>query len=329
MRIFFVIIVSVLTLKISMAQELLAASSSMDTPGFDLGEPIINRSYVERGKARLNNQDNYKKSCRDDIKSAHQRIKALQAQLEKSIASLRQGPSSFFSAENQEEGTSYAQLYSSTDQLFKKLILGLNDATIYCELGLNYFRNSSWLLFKVTQLQPLQASIQSITEMLPTAREQFEACTRPRQSVSATTTLSNIPTPATLQMDFDEIGPAPSPYFFMRRANAPLLAQEEERWQQAPVESDQSEELEPATETELKERKAKLASYRTPLSEREDPENCSICITDFCENTECICELPCKHTFHTDCMLGWAGNKIGNSCPECRESYMLTEASAP
>jgi len=44
-------------------------------------------------------------------------------------------------------------------------------------------------------------------------------------------------------------------------------------------------------------------------------EACSICQDDFAEGDDWI-QMPCKHFFHTDCLMPWL--KEHNSCPTCR-----------
>ncbi len=44
-------------------------------------------------------------------------------------------------------------------------------------------------------------------------------------------------------------------------------------------------------------------------------ETCPICMNDM---TEYICQLPCKHSFHSPCILYWAAQNK-STCPICRQ----------
>jgi hypothetical protein len=45
-------------------------------------------------------------------------------------------------------------------------------------------------------------------------------------------------------------------------------------------------------------------------------KTCSICLSDVLEG-EKIIRMPCKHTFHTHCIVEWL--RLDSSCPLCRE----------
>ena len=46
---------------------------------------------------------------------------------------------------------------------------------------------------------------------------------------------------------------------------------------------------------------------------------CPICMCDMMSS--CICELQCKHIFHTECIFKWVSENK-NSCPICRVQFM-------
>jgi len=51
------------------------------------------------------------------------------------------------------------------------------------------------------------------------------------------------------------------------------------------------------------------------LRKNSNCENCSVCKDDF-ELEQEIVNLPCKHSFHEDCLTPWLTER--NSCPTCR-----------
>ena len=60
--------------------------------------------------------------------------------------------------------------------------------------------------------------------------------------------------------------------------------------------------------------KDKLKVYK--LSENKE-EICSVCMSDM-NTDEHVCELPCKHTFHDDCIQPWL-QQYNYKCPICRK----------
>lgn len=52
------------------------------------------------------------------------------------------------------------------------------------------------------------------------------------------------------------------------------------------------------------------------LLERDGDFTCAICHDDLVHTNQVICQLPCLHYFHDDCVLPWLRDK--NSCPNCR-----------
>jgi len=60
--------------------------------------------------------------------------------------------------------------------------------------------------------------------------------------------------------------------------------------------------------------KDKLTVYK--LIEKKE-EKCSICMSDL-NIDEQVCDLPCKHTFHDECIQPWLSN-YNYKCPICRK----------
>jgi E3 ubiquitin-protein ligase RNF115/126 len=58
----------------------------------------------------------------------------------------------------------------------------------------------------------------------------------------------------------------------------------------------------------------KLKVYR--LIEKKE-EKCSICMCDINIDEE-VCDLPCTHTFHNECIQPWLKN-YNYKCPVCRK----------
>ena len=60
--------------------------------------------------------------------------------------------------------------------------------------------------------------------------------------------------------------------------------------------------------------------FRTYRGDREDPDDCSICLDTLTVGDE-ILLLPCNHVFHKNCMNEWL--KEGRAvCPVCRQGIM-------
>ena len=58
----------------------------------------------------------------------------------------------------------------------------------------------------------------------------------------------------------------------------------------------------------------KLKKYK--LDSKKE-EKCSVCMTDMDKEQE-VCELPCLHTFHDDCIQPWL-TQYNYKCPICRK----------
>jgi len=54
-------------------------------------------------------------------------------------------------------------------------------------------------------------------------------------------------------------------------------------------------------------------------SSAADERQCHICLEDFADEDE-LRALPCKHSFHVDCVDAWLKQK-SNSCPTCRAEF--------
>merc|ERR1719253_605687 len=53
---------------------------------------------------------------------------------------------------------------------------------------------------------------------------------------------------------------------------------------------------------------------------------CCICLGDFCAD-EKICELSCKHVFHTECIQPWCAGARKLHCPLCRAPVKLEKSA--
>ena len=58
----------------------------------------------------------------------------------------------------------------------------------------------------------------------------------------------------------------------------------------------------------------KLKKYK--LSENKE-EKCSVCMTSL-NMDEHVCELPCEHIFHDECIQPWL-QQYNYKCPICRK----------
>ena len=61
-----------------------------------------------------------------------------------------------------------------------------------------------------------------------------------------------------------------------------------------------------------------------PTVKIEENLNCSVCLDDFEIGTEAK-KMPCKHKFHSDCILPWLA--LHSSCPVCRFQVPAEETS--
>ena len=53
----------------------------------------------------------------------------------------------------------------------------------------------------------------------------------------------------------------------------------------------------------------------------DEGEECSICLVAY-KAEESVCQLPCKHCFHNNCLKLWIQNK--RTCPVCRHNIQQT-----
>ncbi|CAH2292240.1 E3 ubiquitin- ligase RNF115-like isoform X1 [Pelobates cultripes] len=59
------------------------------------------------------------------------------------------------------------------------------------------------------------------------------------------------------------------------------------------------------------------------MREQDPPGNCPICLEEY-ENGQHLLTLPCRHHFHTDCILTWLQQNV--SCPICRDRVFFANA---
>ncbi|KAL4568492.1 hypothetical protein LXL04_024105 [Taraxacum kok-saghyz] len=68
---------------------------------------------------------------------------------------------------------------------------------------------------------------------------------------------------------------------------------------------------------------SKAAIEAIPSVTATEEEDCAICLTDFSGSAGEAKELPCRHRYHSDCIMKWLG--IHGSCPVCRYEMPLDE----
>jgi hypothetical protein len=59
--------------------------------------------------------------------------------------------------------------------------------------------------------------------------------------------------------------------------------------------------------------------------EEEEMAGCAICLSQF-KSQQLVCESnnsSCQHVFHKDCMVDWLMKQTENTCPMCREVYLV------
>jgi len=80
------------------------------------------------------------------------------------------------------------------------------------------------------------------------------------------------------------------------------------------------------TTTPIAKKKTVVHSHETKpevqAPEKEEQDNCTICLEEMEENDDQIKELECKHKFHADCIGEWTSRN--NTCPVCRHQVAET-----
>lgn len=59
-----------------------------------------------------------------------------------------------------------------------------------------------------------------------------------------------------------------------------------------------------------------LPTYQVTSQQVEDDLQCIVCLQEY-ELEETVCQTPCKHYFHADCLTPWI--KTNPTCPVCRQ----------
>ncbi|XP_023731965.1 E3 ubiquitin-protein ligase MPSR1 [Lactuca sativa] len=68
---------------------------------------------------------------------------------------------------------------------------------------------------------------------------------------------------------------------------------------------------------------SKAAIEAIPTVTATEGEDCAICLTDYSGVAGEAKELPCRHRYHSDCIMKWLG--IHGSCPVCRYEMPVDE----
>ena len=67
--------------------------------------------------------------------------------------------------------------------------------------------------------------------------------------------------------------------------------------------------------------KERIASMSTKLEPLAEVSTCAICFDDSPAGTTVRVLLPCRHSFHLECVDPWLTNN--DSCPSCRQTVLL------
>ena len=59
--------------------------------------------------------------------------------------------------------------------------------------------------------------------------------------------------------------------------------------------------------------------YTSFIKNKYINDTCSICLEKF-KKYDLVCDLPCKHTFHKNCIKTWAKQKT--NCPLCKRTLI-------
>lgn len=69
--------------------------------------------------------------------------------------------------------------------------------------------------------------------------------------------------------------------------------------------------------------KAVIAALKTSIIKEGEGGQCAVCLKPY-EAGETVKQLPCKHTFHSTCIVPWLEKT--NSCPMCRHELKTDDA---